>query len=337
MIDLRSDTVTKPTPEMKQFMMNCELGDDVFSEDPSINELEAKAAKMFGKDAGLFCASGTMTNQIAINVHSRPGDEIICHRLSHVYNYEGGGIAFNSGASVRLIEGNRGNISTQDVIGNINEDDVHKPITSLVCLEDTCNKAGGAVLDFDMIKATRKTCLENNLKTHLDGARLFNRLVASPQDYLEYGNQFDSISLCMSKGLGAPVGSVLIGSTEFINKARRVRKVFGGGMRQGGIIASAGLYALENHINRLAEDHGKAKVIEERLIRHPKVESVLPVETNIVVFKLKEEHNPHEFVADLESNGIRSFVIGEQSIRFVFHLDVSEAEVESVAQILDRI
>lgn len=337
MIDLRSDTVTKPTREMMDFMMSCEVGDDVFSEDPTINSLELKAAEMFGMEAGLYCSSGTMTNQIAIRVHTNPGDEVICHRLSHVYNYEGGGIAFNSGASVRLIEGNRGEISAQDILVNINEYEDYKPITNLVCFEDTCNKAGGAILDFNTIEFATKVCKEFKLNTHLDGARLFNRLVASPVEYLVYGEQFDSISLCFSKGLGAPVGSVLIGSKEFIRKARRVRKVFGGGMRQGGVIAGAALYALENNIERLADDHSKAKAIETILKDHPKVEEVLPVDTNIIVFNLNDAHDPKLFVNQLEENGILSFAIGGQAIRFVFHLDISEKDVQTVSGILSEI
>lgn len=337
MIDLRSDTVANPTAQMLKYMMSCEVGDDVFSEDPTINKLEIKIAGMFGKEAGLFCTSGTMANQVAIKVHSNPGDEIICHRLSHVYNYEGGGIAFNSGASVRLIEGNRGNISAENIIENINEDEIYKPITSLVCFEDTCNKAGGAVLDFDRIRAAKLVCAANGLKTHLDGARLFNRLVASPINYKEYGNQFDSISLCLSKGLGAPVGSVLIGTNEFISHSRRVRKVFGGGMRQGGIIAGAGLYALENHIQRLSEDHSRAKIIADQLEDHSKVKEVLPVDTNIIVFNLVDDQDPHNFIDHLRQKGILAFAIGGQSIRFVFHLDISEADVETVIKALKSI
>lgn len=337
MIDLRSDTVTKPTKAMMEFMMNAEVGDDVFSEDPSINALEEKTAAMFGMEAGIYCSSGTMTNQIAIRVHTQPGDEVICHRLSHIYNYEGGGVASNSGASVRLIEGNRGNITSEDVLSNIHPDDVHKPITSLVSLEDTCNKAGGAVLDLDMIKATSKVCRENDLAIHLDGARLFNRLVAKGNDSKEYGKNFDSISLCLSKGLGAPVGSVLIGTKDFIHKARRVRKVFGGGMRQAGIIAAAGTYALENHIERLAEDHKKARSIEAVLAEHPLVERIDPVDTNIVIFHLKEGNDPNEFVSKLAKKGVLCFAMGAQDIRFVLHLDISDEDVEQVKKAIQEI
>ena len=337
MIDLRSDTVTKPTAAMKKFMMNAELGDDVFSEDPTINALELKAASMFGKEAGLYCSSGTMTNQIAIKVHTQPGDEVICHRLSHIYNYEGGGIAFNSGASVRLIEGNRGNIFPEDVTTNINAYDVHHPISSLLAVEDTCNKAGGAILDFENICTLRKLTKEKEMAFHLDGARLFNRLVAAPIDYQEYGKQFDSMSLCLSKGLGAPVGSVLIGTSKFIEKARRVRKVFGGGMRQAGVIAAGGLFALENHIERLAEDHNKAKKIAYVLEEHSLVESVNPVDTNIIFFHLKEGSQPQEFIAKLEQKGVQSFSLGGQSIRFVVHLDITNEDVSQLISVLKEL
>lgn len=334
MIDLRSDTVTKPTAAMKEFMMQAEVGDDVFSEDPSINALEERAAEMFGKEAAVYCSSGTMTNQIAIKVHTQPGDEVICHRLSHIYNYEGGGIAFNSGASVRLIEGNRGNIYADDVVANINAYDVHHPLSSLLAIEDTCNKAGGAILDFENIKSLRALTKEQGMAFHLDGARLFNRLVASPVDYKEYGSQFDSMSLCLSKGLGAPVGSVLVGDKVFIEKARRVRKVFGGGMRQAGIIAAGGLFALENHIDRLAEDHSKARKIAEVLENHTWVESVNPVDTNIIFFHLIESIKPQEFIEKLEDKGVLCFSLGKQSIRFVLHLDVSDKQVEELIEIL---
>ncbi|NND77201.1 MAG: aminotransferase class V-fold PLP-dependent enzyme [Flavobacteriales bacterium] len=337
MIDLRSDTVTKPTEAMKEFMMQAELGDDVFSEDPTINALEEKVAAMFGKEAGIYCSSGTMTNQIAIKVHTQPGDEVICHRLSHIYNYEGGGIAFNSGASVRLIEGNRGNITAKDVLSNINPDDVHNPITSLVSVEDTCNKAGGAILDLNNIREVSKVCRNNSIPFHLDGARLFNRLVANKTDNKAYGKNFDSMSLCLSKGLGAPVGSVLVGTKEFIRKARRVRKVFGGGMRQAGIIAAAGIYALDHHIERLAEDHAKAQSIGSTLKSHPWVESVNPVDTNIVIFHLKKGQETNGFVSKLEEKGILSFAIGAQAIRFVLHLDISEEDVEKVNKAIQEI
>ena len=264
MIDFRSDTVTKPTPAMLDAMFNAEVGDDVFSEDPTINELQRFTADLFGKEDALFCASGTQTNQIAINVHVQPGGEIICHEESHIYKYEGGGIAKNSGASVRLLQGDRGRLKLDAIKKWINNpDDVHFPLTQLVSLEDTANRGGGAIYDFEEIKKIKRFCIENNFPLHLDGARLMNALVETNIDPKIYAAEFDSISLCLSKGLGAPVGSVLVGSKEFIKKSRRVRKVFGGGMRQAGIIAAGGLYALKNNVNRLREDHAHARQLEQ--------------------------------------------------------------------------
>jgi threonine aldolase len=279
-IDFRSDTVTRPTKEMLEAMMGAKVGDDVFGEDPSVNELEKRSAELFGMESALFCPSGTMTNQIAIKCHTQPGDDVICDTNAHVYQYEGGGIAFNSGASVKLIQGDRGRISAQQVLENINPDDVHKPHTSLVCLENTSNRGGGSCYDMEEMKKIRKVCDENNLQLHLDGARLFNALVAKNESPKEYGNIFHTISICLSKSLGAPVGSVLLGTSAFIKKARRIRKVFGGGMRQAGFIAAAGIYALEHHVERLKEDHQHAALIAKALSAKNEVAEVLPIETN---------------------------------------------------------
>src|SRR5215471_3375413 len=265
LIDYRSDTVTKPTAGMMEAMMHAKVGDDVFGEDPSINELEALTANMFGMEAAIFCPSGTMTNQIGIKCHSQPGDEVICDENAHVYQYEGGGIAFNSGASVKLLPGDRGRITAKQVKIAINSDDNHKAHTSLVCLENTSNRGGGSCYDFEEIRKIREVCKDSNLRFHLDGARLFNALVEKNETPKQYGEIFDSVSICLSKGLGCPVGSVLIGKRDFIKKARRVRKVFGGGMRQAGFLAAAGIYALQNHISRLKEDHRHAKQIGEVL------------------------------------------------------------------------
>src|SRR6476620_1660253 len=265
-IDFRSDTVTKPSPGMLNAMLNAQVGDDVFGEDPTINELESKVANMFGMEAAIFCPSGTMTNQVGIKCHTQPGDEIICDKLSHVYQYEGGGIAFNSGCSVKLLNGNYGRITAQMVSESVNNrNDAHKANSSLVSLENTANRGGGSCYDFEEFYRIKRTCVENNLKLHLDGARLFNAIVAKKEDPKEYGKIFDSISICLSKGLGAPVGSVLIGTKEFIAKAKRIRKVFGGGMRQAGYLAAAGSYALDNNIKRLEEDHRHAKFIAQAL------------------------------------------------------------------------
>ncbi|MBS4066282.1 MAG: aminotransferase class I/II-fold pyridoxal phosphate-dependent enzyme [Chitinophagaceae bacterium] len=333
-IDYRSDTVTQPTPRMHEAMMKAKLGDDVFGEDPTINELEAKAAAMFGMEAGLFCPSGTMTNQIGIKMHTQPGDEVICDFLSHVYQYEGGGIAFNSGASVRLLTGDRGRINAQQVKEAINPDDVHKPHSSLVVLENTSNRGGGSCYELAEIEGIRKVCTENNLKLHLDGARLFNALVYKGQSAKDYGRLFDSISICLSKGLGCPVGSVLIGTKEDIRKARRIRKVFGGGMRQAGVLAAAGIYALDHHIERLAKDHVHARQIETALLSHPLVETVIPVETNIIIFQLKPAVTAAEMVEKLKAKGILCFATGKQTIRFVVHLDVSAEMVERTVEII---
>lgn len=336
-IDFRSDTVTRPTPGMKEVMMQAPVGDDVFGEDASINELEQKAAAMFGMEAGLFCPSGTMTNQIAIKVHTQPGDEVICDQLSHVYQYEGGGIAYNSGASVRLLQGNRGRITAAQVSESINPDDVHKPHSSLVVLENTSNRGGGSCYELTDIQNIKEVCLKNNLMLHLDGARLFNALVRKQQSPTDYGKLFHSISICLSKGLGSPVGSVLLGTNDFIRKARRVRKVFGGGMRQAGVIAAAGSYALDHHINRLAEDHSHARVLEQALLLHPEVDSVLPVETNIILFNLKAGTTAAQFVEKLKEKGILCFTTGPQQVRWVLHLDISPAMVERAVTILKTV
>ena len=337
LIDLRSDTVTRPTKQMTEAMFSAKIGDDVFGEDETVNKLEETAATMFGMEAGIFCPSGTMTNQIAIKIHTQPGDEVICDELSHVYQYEGGGIAFNSGSSVKLLQGNRGRINSLQLTDAVNADDVHKPVSSLVVLENTCNKGGGSCYELSDIKLIHDFCLKHNLKLHLDGARLFNALVAKKQTAVSYGQLFHSISICLSKGLGAPVGSVLLGTKEMIKRARRVRKVFGGGMRQAGIIAAAGLFALEHHIERLETDHIHAKKIEEALLSNPNVDSVLPVETNIIIFNLKIGIDAGSFVLKMKEKGILCLALGKQQIRFVTHLDVSKEMVEKICQQLKTV
>lgn len=327
-VDLRSNTVTKPTKEMLEAMFAAPLGDDVFGEDPSINELQDFTAKLFGKEAALFCSSGTQTNQIAINVHVQPGGEVICHEESHIYKYEGGGIAKNSGASVRLLQGNRGRITKDQIEKWINpEHDVHFPLTQLISIEDTANRGGGAIYDFDEIKKIRAFSIEKNIPLHLDGARLMNALVETEINPIEYASQFDSISICLSKGLGAPVGSVLIGTKEFIRKAHRVRKVFGGGMRQAGILAAGGLFALKNNSSRLKQDHQHAKQIEETLFHCNWVKETIPVETNIVVAVLKEENKRDYIIESLKESGINTIAFGPGMIRFVTHLDITESAI----------
>jgi len=329
MIDFRSDTVTKPTPAMEDAMMQAKIGDDVFGEDPSVNQLEQMGASMLGFETGLFCPSGTMTNQIAIKVHTQPGDEVICDYLSHIYQYEGGGIAFHSGASVKTLQGDRGRINADQVTGAVNAIDVHKAKTSLVVLENTSNRGGGSCYEMNDIQLIKNICSNNSLKLHLDGARLFNAIVARNEDPLFYGNNFDSISICLSKGLGCPVGSLLLGNKEFILKARRIRKLFGGGMRQAGFIAAAGIYALENHIDRLQTDHENAGLIEKEIVVHPLVETVLPVETNIIIFNLKPGKTAVEWVGDMKKAGILGYAIAPQQVRLVTHLDISAEMIET--------
>ncbi len=334
-IDLRSDTVTKPSKGMLDAMYNALVGDDVFHEDPTVNRLEDYVAEMFGMEAAIFCSSGTQTNQIAINVHVRPGDEVITHVDSHVYKYEGGGIARNSGASVRLLDGNRGRLRVEDIANWINNpEDVHLPLTRLVSLEDTANRGGGAIYDFKEIKRISTFCKANGLPLHLDGARLMNAMIENNVPLKEYANQFDSISLCLSKGLGAPVGSVLIGKKDFIKKARRVRKVFGGGMRQAGFIASGGLYALENNIERLKEDHKHAKALEQALNELSWVKEVIPVQTNIVVFVLNDHDRRDNIIAQLAEKGVYVMAFGPGMIRMVTHLDVSSDDIDQTIHIL---
>lgn len=337
MIDFRSDTVTKPSKEMMDAMFSSPVGDDVFSEDPTINELQQFAAKMFGKEDALFCSSGTQTNQIAINVHVQPGSEVICHEESHIYKYEGGGIAKNSGASVRLLQGDRGRLTVDAIAKWVNPDDVHFPTTQLVSLEDTANRGGGAIYDFTEIQKIKKFCVANNLPLHLDGARLMNALVETKIDPKVYAAEFDSISLCLSKGLGAPVGSVLIGTKDFIKKARRVRKVFGGGMRQAGIIAAGGLYALKNNVDRLLIDHQHARQLEQTLNQLIWVNEVISVETNIVVLILNNPSKRDEIISKLAEQGVRVMAFGEGMLRLVTHLDVSSNEIDQTCEILRKL
>ena len=327
-VDFRSDTVTKPGKEMLDTMMRAKVGDDVFGEDPSINELEHLAATLFGMEAAMFCPSGTMTNQIAIKCHTQPGDEVICEESSHVYQYEGGGIAFNSGASVKLILGDRGRITAAQVQAAIQPDDPHRPHSSLVSLENTSNRGGGSCYDFEDIKKIQHVCKANELVFHLDGARLWNALVAKKQTPLQYGQVFDSISVCLSKSLGCPVGSLLLGKKELIKKARRVRKVFGGGMRQAGFLAAAGIYALNNNIERLEEDHQHAKQIAASLVTSKYVNHILPVETNIIIFETTESITAPELVARLKEKEILGYAIAPNRVRLVLHLDITPQMVE---------
>ena len=338
LIDLRSDTVTQPTPAMREAMFKAPLGDDVLGDDPTVNALEAKAATLFGMEAALFCASGTMTNQLAIRTLTRPGDDVICDYLSHVYQYEGGGISVNALASVSLTHGLRGKL-TPDLIRDYiySPADPHKPLSRLVVIENTVNKGGGCYYTVPEIAAIRRVCDEHNLYLHLDGARLFNALVETGDPVEAYGQLFDSISICLSKGLGCPVGSLLLGRADMIRQARRYRKLMGGGWRQAGFLAAAGIYALDHHVDRLKKDHARARKIGALLEHLPEVEEILPIDTNIVIFRLPETLLATDYVALLETKGIRGISFGKHLVRFVTHLDFTDemlAEMETQLQSL---
>lgn len=337
-VDFRSDTVTKPSAEMLAMMMQAPVGDDVYGEDPTVNQLESYAAQLFGMEAAIYCASGTMTNQIGIKVHTQPGEEVICEVNSHIYQYEGGGIALNSGAQVQLIHGQFGKITAEDVRNAIHSTtDIHQALTSLVSLENTTNRGGGACYDIATLQEIKQVCKENNLALHLDGARLFNAMIATQTSAKQYGEIFDTISICLSKGLGAPVGSLLLGSAKHIQKARRIRKYMGGGMRQAGYIAAAGLYALQNNIGRLAIDHIHAQTIAECLKGLPFIESILPVETNIVIARLNSNFTPSNIITTLKDQGILINAMGKNAIRFVTHLDINASQIDYTVEVLKQL
>lgn len=337
-INLISDTVTTPTKGMLAAMMSAKVGDDVFKEDVTVNALEEKTAALFGMEAALFFPSGTMANQTAIKVHTQPGEQLICDHYAHIFNYEGGGVSFNSGVSCKLIEGHRGMITAKQVTAAINPPDFyHSPLTTLVSLENTTNKGGGAIWDFQEMKAIKEVCTAHGLKFHLDGARLWNALAVTGEDPKLYGHLFDSISVCLSKGLGCPVGSVLLGSKDFIAKALRVRKVFGGGMRQAGFLAAAGIYALDHHRERLKEDHKKAKEIEAILSEKDFIASVSPVDTNIIIFELNESVLDAEaFMHKMDENNIRLISMGSGKLRLVTHLNYTDEMHGHFLSILNR-
>ena len=321
-IDLISDTVTKPTKGMLDAMIHANVGDDVFKMDPATNELQEKAAKLFGMEDALFFPSGTMANQAAIKLHTQPGDKLICDKYAHVYNYEGGGAAFNAGVTCKLIDGDRGMFTVEQLKEAVaGRSDIHVPFTSLVCIENTTNKGGGACWNFSELEKLQKVSKENNLAFHLDGARLFNALVAKNETPKQYGALFDTISICLSKGLGAPIGSILLGSKEYIARALRIRKLFGGAMRQVGFLASAGIYALDNHVERLAEDHKKAKEIGALLSNTTYVTKIEPIETNIVIFYVDDKIGADNFIEKMKNKNILLTPMGEGRIRIVTHLD----------------
>jgi threonine aldolase len=324
-VELRSDTFTLPTQAMREAMFAAPLGDDVFGEDPSVNALEQKVATMFGMEAALFCVSGTQTNQIAMSVHLSKGQEVICDELSHIYLYEGGGIMANAGASVKLLKGDLGRLTRAQIEAAISPDDIHACESKLVSLENTVNKGGGSVYSSESLQDISDFCRQVQIPLHLDGARIFNAMAVTGQSPNQFGAWFDSISVCLSKGLGAPVGSVLLGSHAFIKQARRVRKRLGGGWRQAGFLAAAGIYALDHHVTRLQEDHARAKEIAHICVGLPWVDSILPVTTNIVIVQLKEGIRSVDQVADLKSKGIFCAPFGPQYIRFVTHLNFDDA------------
>ena len=334
-INLISDTITRPTQEMLQAMITAKVGDDVFMQDPTVIQLQEKMAKLFGKEAALFFPSGTMTNQTAIKIHTQPAEQMICDKWAHVYNFEGGGAAFNSGISCCLLDGYRGMFTAEQVKLAINDpENYHLPKTSLVAVENTTNKGGGACWDFEELEKIGKVCKEYNLAYHLDGARLFNALVAKNETPEKYGNLFDTISICLSKGLGAPVGSVLLGDEQDIKKAIRIRKLYGGAMRQVGYLAAAGIYALDNHVERLALDHDRAKKLGEALDNSKFIQKVEPIETNIVIFYVNDNVSETDFVSALEAKGILIISMGNGKLRMVTHLDFTDQMLELVKKAL---
>lgn len=336
MIDYRSDTVTKPTPEMISFMQHAKVGDDVYGEDVTINTLETEVAKMFGHEAALFCPSGTMTNQIAVKTHTQPGDEVICHAYSHIYQYEGGGLAFNSAVQTNLIHSNRGIFLPEDITNRVRPEDVHFPRTTLVSIENTCNKGGGTCWELNEIKAIETVCRNHELKLHLDGARIFNAIAAKQYTPKEIGSNFDSISVCFSKGLGAPVGSVLIGDTDFIKQAKRWRKIMGGGMRQAGFIAAGALYALRNNIDRLSEDHKRMEQLISGIKNLPFIEHYQTPETNIGIIHLTDSQTVNRLLFYLKNHDILTSAMGPNTIRFVSHLHHSDKDIDQTIETLKK-
>ena len=327
-INLISDTVTKPTPEMLEYMMNAEVGDDVFKQDPTVNALEERVAKLFGKQKALFFPSGSMANQAAIKLHTQPSDQVICDKFAHIYNYEAGGASFNSGVSCKLIDGDKGMFTAAQVKEAINPNAFYYSQTSLVAIENTTNKGGGACWDFNELKKIKEVCDEHKLGYHLDGARLWNALVAKQETAKQYGSLFDTISVCFSKGLGCPVGSMLIGDEAIMEHAIRVRKLFGGNMRQIGYLAAAADYALDNHIDRLVDDHKRAQQLGVALENSPLVKKVEPIETNIVIFNVADGVDENEFVNKLAEKYILLISMGEGKLRMVTHLDFTDAMLE---------
>ena len=321
---------------MLQAMMQAEVGDDVFGEDPTVKKLEQKCAALLGLEAAVYCPSGTMTNQIGIKILTQPYEEVICYKGSHIYKYEGGGLMGNSHVSVKLLEGNRGRLGLDEIQASINGDDAHYPKTSVVALENTVVREAGSYYTLDQVAAISKLARSKGLAMHLDGARFFNAITDTGDIAGDYGKYFDTISICLSKGLGAPVGSVLLCKKELEPKARRIRKVFGGGMRQAGFIAAAGLYALENNISRLKEDHHRAKALAGALSGLSFVKSVMPGDTNIIIFELSGL-TPEQFLSKLAVHNIKALAFGPAQIRLVTHLDFSDQMLDKTIEVLKKI
>jgi threonine aldolase len=333
-IDLRSDTVTKPTAAMWEAMRSAELGDDVFGTDPTVNSLERKVAELFGKEAALFCPSGTMTNQIALQSHCGRLEEVILDETSHVYQYETGGYAYNGSLAIKTLKTPEGKLIPSDIEQAVNPDYDWLPESSLVVIENSCNKAGGIYYTLDEMKALSEQTRALGLKIHLDGARIFNVIAEKKYNSKTIGSLFDSISICLSKGLGAPVGSVLTGDKAFIKKSRRLRKVMGGGMRQVGLLAAAGIYALDHHVDRLCDDHRHARLLAEALANIPCVVSIRPVMTNIVIYEVDGSKVAELFQQHLEKHGILNVGMDKNLMRFVTHLDVNAGMIEKAVDII---
>ena len=336
-VNLMSDTVTKPTDDMRAFMAHAEVGDDVFGQDPTVNQLQDMAAAMFGKEAALFCPSGTMTNQIAIQVHTNRLEEMICEQGSHVFLYETGGYTYNGRVTANLIPGKYGKITAAQIEQHVRPFFDWFSKSSLVVIENSTNTGGGNYYTLEEVEKIKNVCLRHSLKLHLDGARLFNVLVETQEEPKAWGSMVDSLSICLSKGLGAPVGSLVIGSDEFIAQAKRYRKVMGGGMRQAGIIAAAGIYALEHHISRLKIDNDRAKALGKVLETCRYVAKVRPVKTNIVIFEIKESYSAQEILNKLSDKGISAVPINADAIRFVLHLDITDAMMDYTLEALPKL
>jgi len=340
MIDLRSDTITKPCNKMLEAMLNANVGDDVYGEDPTVIELEKTVAKYFGMEKAMFFPSGTMANQTAIKIHTNPGDQVIAHKYSHVYNYEGGGASFNSGVSFKLLDGEKGFFDSKQIKQAINPKSFyHSPMTKMVSLENTTNKGGGYCWDVDEFEKIQKICTDNKLGLHMDGARIWNSIIAMENDPKLYGDIFDTISVCLSKGLGCPIGSVLVGRKSLIEKALRIRKIFGGGMRQIGYLAAAGLYALENNINRLKHDHVRAKEIANKFLSKDFVSQINDVETNIIIIELNKPEEKQKIIRYFTDQNIIFdwYSMGDKKIRIVTHLDYTDNDHKSLLQIVDKL